>query len=217
MNQLPLNTQTSYDRVGQEYAARIYNELARKPFDRHVLNWFAERVAGMGMICDIGCGPGHVARYLHERGVPVCGMDLSPEMVAQARLLNAGIAFTQGDMRRLDVADEAWGGIVAFYSIIHIPRGEVVHVLCEFKRALRPGGALLLAFHRGEEIVHLDEWWDTPVNLDFVFFQPIEMCAYLREAGLSIEVMMERAPYVAAEHPSQRVYICAGKPLPAPD
>ena len=53
------------------------------------------------MACDMGCGPGHVARYLHERGVPVCGVDLSPELVKLARRLTPDIPFEQGDMRAI--------------------------------------------------------------------------------------------------------------------
>lgn len=213
MDQQAFDVQTSYNRVASEYVARIADELAHKPLDRHLLNWFSERVQGCGKVCDIGCGPGHVARYLHEHGVSVCGLDLSPDMVAHAQRLHPSIPFMQGNMRSLNVADAVWGGIVAFYSIIHIPRDEVVAVLREFMRVLRPGGALLLAFHIGQDIVHLDAWWDQAVALDFVFFPPDEMVAYLTTAGFEIEAVIERAPYVEAEHPSRRAYICAGKPI----
>ena len=73
-------------------------------------------------------------------------------------------------MRSLDVENEAWGGIAAFYSIIHIPRAKIVAVLGEMMRVLRPGGSLLLAFHIGDEILHLDEWWGRQVSVDFNFF-----------------------------------------------
>src|SRR4051794_26777184 len=145
----------SYDRVAEEYALRISGELEHKPLDRQLLDRFAAEVDGLGLVCDLGCGPGHVARYLHDRGVQVTGLDLSPAMVEQARHLNPGIAFRQGNMLALDVEDGAWGGIVAFYSIIHVPRVQVPVALAEMHRALRPGGLLLLAFHVGDETVHL--------------------------------------------------------------
>lgn len=213
MDQQAADVQTSYDRVAVEYVARIVDELEHKPFDRHLLHWFGERVQGLGEVCDLGCGPGHIAAYLHAQGVPVCGLDLSPQMVAHAQRLHPDIPFRQGDMRALDAADNAWGGIVAFYSLIHTPRDHMVAVLCELKRVLRPGGTLLLAFHIGQEIVHLDTWWDQSVMLDFMFFTIDEMRAYLATAGFEIEVVIERAPYAEAEYPSRRAYICAGKPL----
>lgn len=59
----------SYDRIADEYASRIFKELKHKPLDRELLNRFASEVAGHGEVCDMGCGPGHVARYLHDVGV----------------------------------------------------------------------------------------------------------------------------------------------------
>lgn len=206
------NLQTSYSRVAQEYVERIFNELADKPLDRQLLDRLVEEVRGLGPICDVGCGPGHVARYLQSRGAQVCGIDLAPGMVEQARQLNPGIEFKQGNMLDLDVASEAWGGIAAFYSIIHIPREEVVAALGEFKRILKPGGLLLLAFHIGQEVVHLEEWWGEQVKLDFVFFQPAEMEKNLRLAGFEIQEVIQRAPYPDVEHQSQRAYIFARKP-----
>jgi SAM-dependent methyltransferase len=131
------DVETSYDRVADEYVQRIYDELRHKPLDRQLLDRFAARI---GSACDMGCGPGHVARYLHERGAQVCGIDLSPVMIEQARHLNPGIDFTQGDMLALSAGDGTWAGIAAFYSIIHIPRDDVVRALRESRRVLRPGG-----------------------------------------------------------------------------
>lgn len=205
--------QASYDKVAGEYVARIYNELEHKPLDRQLLDQFAESVRGRGPVCDLGCGPGHVAAYLRGRGVDdVFGIDLSPAMVEQARRLNPGIPFEQGDMLSLQAVDESWAGIAAFYSIIHIPREEVTRALGEFKRVLRPNGLLLLAFHIGEEVLHLDEWWGEQVCVDFIFFRTDEMENYLKSAGFVTDKVIERAPYEGVEHPSRRAYIFAQKP-----
>ena len=81
------------------------------------------RGPGLGPACDLGCGPGHVARHLHARGLSVTGFDLSRGMLAAARRLNPGLPFAQADMRALPVANgEELGGIAAFYSILHLPR-----------------------------------------------------------------------------------------------
>ncbi|MEP7340177.1 MAG: class I SAM-dependent methyltransferase [Acidobacteriota bacterium] len=198
--------------MAEEYVRRIYDELKDKPFDRQLLDRFAAAIGEKEIVCDVGCGPGQVARYLSERGARVIGVDLSPQMIEQARRLNPAIEFRQGNMLALDAEDEAWAGITAFYSIIHIPRDEVVSALLEFKRVLQPAGLLLLAFHIGDEVVHLDEWWERSVSVDFVFFQPDEMTVYLREAGFEVEEVIERPPYENVEHPSRRAYIFARKP-----
>jgi SAM-dependent methyltransferase len=132
------DTAKTYDAVADDYVAHIYAELGDKPLDRELLDRFADAVRGQGPVRDVGCGPGHVTRYLHERGVDVAGIDLSPGMVDRARRLNPGIAFNQGDMAALALPDGALAAIVLFYSIIHIPRPDVVSVLRELRRALRP-------------------------------------------------------------------------------
>jgi SAM-dependent methyltransferase len=204
--------QTSYDRVADEYVRRIFDELQHKPLDRQLLDRFAASVRDVGPACDMGCGPGHVARYLHEQGVQVCGVDLSPAMVEQARRLTPGVEFRQGDMMALDAPDGAWLGIAAFYSMIHIPRDDMARALVELRRVLRPGGLLLLAFHIGDETKHLDEWWGQSVCVDFFSFRSAEVAAYLAEAGFEIEEIVEREPYPDVEHQSRRSYIFARRP-----
>ena len=135
--------QSSYDLIADEYVQRIFEELQHKPLDRQLLDRFSDGVRDAGPACDMGCGPGHVASYLQEHGVAVCGVDLSPAMVERARRLTPGIDFRQGDMMALDAPDETWAGIAAFYSIIHIPRDDMSRALGELRRVLRPGGSLI--------------------------------------------------------------------------
>jgi SAM-dependent methyltransferase len=165
----------------------------------------------------MGCGPGQIARYLHRKGVLTLGVDLSPRMVREAQRLNPEIQFHQGDLLSLPDADNSWGGIAAFYCIIHIPRERIVEALLEMKRVLRPGGILLITFRIGEEIKHLDEWWEKPVNLDFAFYQPNEMEAWLKEAGYDWFEILVREPNPNVEVATRRAYIFAGiphEPLP---
>ncbi len=201
------NVQSSYDRVADEYARRIFHELEHKPFDRELLDRFAERVRDLGPVYDVGCGPGHVARYLHDRGVNISGLDLSHEMVERARELTPWVEFLQGDMTSLDVPDGALAGIVSLYSIIHVPPDEVVPALRELLRTLRPGGLLLLSFHIGKETIHLDDWWGHQVAIDFFLFETEEMQAYLREAGFEIDEVIEREPYPDVEVQTRRAYL----------
>lgn len=205
--------QSGYDRVAEDYAEHFRDELEKKPFDRRMLDWLAEKVGGLGVVCDMGCGPGQVARYLHDRGVKACGVDLSPRMVERARSLHPGVPFRQGDMLALDgVPDDSYGGVAAFYSVIHVPRPSLNGALAELKRVLRPGGVLLLAFHIGREVIHRGEWWGKEVSLDFIFFETGEMKDHLTAAGFELEEVIERDPYPGVEYPSRRAYIFARKP-----
>lgn len=212
MNTIVQNTQTGYDQVAAEYADKFKDEMDFKPFDRDCLDRLAREVGDLGPICDLGCGPGQIARYLHRLGADTLGVDLSPRMVAEAQRLNPEIPFHQGDMLSLLDADHSWGGIAAFYCIIHIPREQVVDALREMKRVLKPGGVLLLTFHIGDEIKHLDEWWEKPVNLDFAFYQTAEMESWLQEAGYELEDTLVREPNPEVEVATRRAYIFAKRP-----
>jgi SAM-dependent methyltransferase len=200
---------SNYDVLAATYVDHVYGELAQKPLDRHLLNRFAEEVRGRGTVADIGCGPGHVARYLQDQGVRMLGIDLSPEMVSWALKLNPGLDARVGDMLDLDLPDASLTGIVAFYSVIHLDASELALAFREFRRVLEPRGVLLLAFHAGDQTLHVDELWGQAISLDFRFLAPRNVVANLESAGLTTRESVEREPYEGAEYPSRRCYLLA--------
>ncbi len=207
-----MNVQSSYDIVAREYAKQFHNEMSKKPFDRKILDWLIEKVGKLGGICDMGCGPGQIADYLHYRGAKVCGIDLSSEMIKQAQNLNPKISFQQGDMLALTgIANNSFGGITAFYSIVNLPKSKVVLCLKELNRVLHSKGTLLLSFHIGKETVHLEDWWEKKVSLDFHFFETKTIKKHLEKAGFVIEEVIERDPYPEIEYQSRRAFIFAKK------
>jgi SAM-dependent methyltransferase len=204
------NLQKSYDTVARQYADEIYGELAGKPFDRELLDRFAERVRGQGPACDLGCGPAQIARYLRDRGVDAFGLDLSAGMLSQAQRLNPDLKFVQTSMLALGLKSQVLGGVAAFYSIIHIPRQKAVHALNEIRRVLRPGGWFLVTFHLGAEDTHHEEMLGHKVSLDVTLFTSEEMTGYLRSAGFEVKEILERDPYPPEiEYQSRRGYIFA--------
>jgi SAM-dependent methyltransferase len=198
----------SYDRLASEYTRRIAGELEHKPFDRDLLDAFAARHQDRGTVLDLGCGPGHVAAYLKQRGVDVVGIDLSPRMVEEASALNPGIEFRAGDMTKLELS-EPIGGIVAFYSIIHIPRERHAAMFANWRQALSPGGEVLHAFHTGGDDRHLEQLWEVPIEIDFLFFTPEEIETALRAAGFEIVSSTVRDPYPGVEAETRRCYLLA--------
>lgn len=201
----------SYDAIAEQYATHYFDELLRKPFDRELLTKFSQLIPEGGRVCDMGCGPGHVARFLAELRLHVLGVDISSTMVQVARRLNPGLAFEQGDMLCLEFPDASFGGITAFYSLIHIERSRVPQALTELFRVLARGGRLLLAFHAGEGEVHREEFLGQNVSFHASFFGIEEMTRNLAGTGFQVEETLDRAPY-EFEYPSQRAYIRARKP-----
>jgi len=201
----------SYDRIAEEYARRIFDELRHKPLDRELLDRFARETNRRGDVCDMGCGPGHVARYLRDAGASIFGLDLSPGMLAQARKLSPDIPFREANMMSLTIADGTLAGIAAFYAIVNISRQSLPLVFREMQRTLLPDGLLLLAFHAETKCFGEEELWGKKISLDFLFFQPSEIRLGLEAAGFTIEEVIEREPYPEVEYQSRRAYIFARK------
>lgn len=187
-------TRSSYDALADDYAVWIRDELAAKPLDRAVLGGFAElvRAAGAGPVADIGCGTGRVTAHLNGLGLSVFGIDLSPRMVAIARSTHPDLRFDAGSMTALNLGDGVLGGIVAWYSTIHIPPELLPDVFAEFHRVLAPGGYLQLAFQVGDDLARLTESAGHEISLDFHRSRPEDIAALLGHAGLPVRARMLR-------------------------
>jgi SAM-dependent methyltransferase len=202
-------TRDSYDTVAATYAAKFGDELDGKPLDRALLAAFAETVSGP--VADLGCGPGHVTAHLSRLGLDVTGIDLSPAMIATARAAYPGLSFAVGDMTRLDAGAGSLGGIVAFYSIIHLPDEALPVAFGEFARVLAPGGQVLLAFQAGaDERVHQTDWHGHRVDLDHHRRRPGTVAGLLAAAGLDVRARLTREPEPAES--AERCYLLARRP-----
>jgi SAM-dependent methyltransferase len=201
----------TYDAVAGDYAALFSDELDRKPFDRELLDELAlevSRVAGQGLVCDLGCGPGHIGAYLASRGCDVVGVDISPAMLDNARERHPNLTFELGDMRALPFADDACIAIACFYALIHLRRAEVPAALAEMRRVLRPGGQLVLAVHGGEGETHVDNWFERGVSVDLTLFGAAELVQLVTDAGFADCHATVRDPY-EGEHQTPRLYLRA--------
>lgn len=209
-----VGVRAAYDAVARAYDSQLGNELDDKPLDRALLEAFVE-LAGAGTIADLGCGPGHVTRFLAVRHQEVIGVDVSPGMIAVASERAPELAFTVGSMLRLPVAAGAWAGAVALYSIIHLTPVERRTACQELARAIRPSGWLLVAFHIDSaefatgEVNHLTTWFGQAVELDGFFLDPTEVVADLELAGFTVMAKLERQPIRDVEYASRRCYLLA--------
>ena len=191
-------TRSSYDTDAVGYADKVRGLLGEMPYLRASLELFAELVhsSGGGPVADVGCGPGYVTGYLHDTGLDVFGIDLSPEMVAIARRDYPDLRFDVGTMTDLDLEDDSMVGIVAFWSVIHVPDRAIPGVFEEFRRVLRPQGLLLVGFHVGDETRHASEGYTgRPINVDSHRRRPSKIMDWLRDAGFTIEAELVIGPH----------------------
>lgn len=199
---------SSYDAVASEYEATFLDELDDKPQDQAMLRDFIE--AAPNPIADLGCGPGQVGRFVRSHGRTVVGVDISPEM---ARLASGRLdAALVSDIRQLPFGGASLGGVVAFYSLIHLPREELDVALAEIYRALRPGGRLLLAAHEGHGLVEQQEFLGHAVPFVATLFSLDELTDATGRSGLHLTMSQRRDP-LESEHQTGRLYIAAEKAM----
>lgn len=142
--------EAAYSLRAAEYAEVFGSVDAAHPADRKfVAGWAASLV---GPVIDAGCGPGHWTKYLADLGLDVEGIDLVPSFIGHARAHFPEIPFRVASARDIGVADESLGGILAWYSLIHVVPDDVPGVLAEMARCIRPGGSLLAGFFESPAI-----------------------------------------------------------------
>jgi len=151
------------DRVRQAYAsaAEAYIGLfgTREQVDPDDLAFIGRHLAGRpGPVLDLGCGPGHLTDHLRSLGVDATGVDLVGEFIAHARSTHPDGRYHVGSLHSLDAADHSLAGILAWYSLIHLPPPDLDGVLAEFRRAISPSGTLVLGLFDGgtEEVAAFD-------------------------------------------------------------
>lgn len=211
------SVRATYDAVARAYADQLSDELDHKPLDRALLGMLAEQTRP-GRLADVGCGPGHVTRFLADRHPDVIGVDLSAEMVTVARERHPDLEFLRASMLDLPVPAQAWAGAACLYAIIHLTAAERALAMIELARVLRPGGLVLVAFHVDSAeipaggVSHLSEWFGKPVSIDGYFLPPQDVVADVERAGLVVNAQTLRRPDPAYEYPSRRCYLLAERP-----
>ena len=185
------DTRASYDTVADSYADLTRHLLDETPEERAVLAMFADmvRAQGGGTVADVGCGAGRITAYLRELGVDAFGIDLSPGMIEAARRDHPGLRFDLGSMTDLTLADASMAGLVAWYSLIHVPDDEIGPVFAHFRRVLRSGGPLLLGFHVGNESqLRTLGYGGHPMKVFVHRRRHDQMIAWLDDAGFAVEM-----------------------------
>jgi len=147
-----------YDRLAAKYHAQRDLEVHRRE-----LTEFVRGMPRGGKVLDAGCGSGKIAAYLMRRGLTVTGIDISSGMLALAATVAPGARLLAMDMRHLRFPAASFDGVIALYSVIHVPRRDHARLLLGFRRVLRPRGLLLIAMGRTDAARDLDDFLGTPM------------------------------------------------------
>jgi ubiquinone/menaquinone biosynthesis C-methylase UbiE len=117
-------------------------------------------LAGFGgheTVVDVGCGNGRYLAALARRGHAgrLLGADLSPGMVAIARLAAPPAAVAVADAALLPLADGVADVILAPHMLYHVP--DRAAAVAEFRRVTRPGGQVLVVLNGSNHLAEFGE------------------------------------------------------------
>lgn len=193
------DTATSYDTVAASYAEFVSDALDRQPYLKAALTLFAAQVDGP--VLDAGCGPGHFTAYLASLGVDAAGIDLSPGMIDLARRAHPELRFEVGSMTDLALPDASVAGVLASWSLIHVPDDAVPVALGHFHRVLRPGGLLAVGYHVGAGTrVKTQGYGGHPMKVNVHLRQPWWLARRVRDAGFGVEAEWLLDPEAEVAH-----------------
>lgn len=132
----------AFDHIGERYD----DAFPHKDGQIAVAQWLIERLPPDARVLDVGCGTGlPTARQLVAAGADVTGIDISPVMLSLARANVPEAAFLLVDATEVDVALGLFDAVVAFFSLLMLPRSEIPAALAALRGVLRPGGWLVLS------------------------------------------------------------------------
>ncbi|MCB5294783.1 class I SAM-dependent methyltransferase [Arthrobacter sp. SO3] len=176
----------AYTKRASEYISLFGSvDQANEQDQRFVAHW-AKSVSGP--VVDVGCGPGHWTAFLTSLGADAEGVDLVPAFVAHAKAKFPDAMFRVASFTDLGLHDGQIGGILAWYSLIHLLPEDLQSALVEFGRCLGPGGTLLMGFFDGMDGKALPH-----VVTTAYFWSADAMVTRLLRAGLEVVAVQTRA------------------------
>ena len=209
------NVRKDYDLIAAQYS----NEFGVKLEDKDLIDKFKSELEPNAVVIDLGGGPGQVTKYLIDNGYNATCYDFSEEMMKNALKIYPGLPYILDDIINIKkhFSNNSVDGIIALYSLFHIPKEELNKLFYNINSILKEKGVFCLSFQLGSGETLVDEPYlkETGKNVLYMNYIPIEEIHKLL-LNNNFEVIFEQekretGDNVLGEDGNDAIYIIAKK------
>ncbi len=136
-------------------------------------------------VLDVGCGTGTTDRFLMSRVGSLHGVDVSEEMLANARINVPNAEFTWYDGEKLPFSDETFDAVMAICVLHHVPISKRFKLVSEMVRVTQPHGVVAIFEHNPLNPLTRHAVNSCELDYDAVLLRPRETLELLKEAAES--------------------------------
>lgn len=170
----------AYDAIAGKYNA-VYadNDLV----DYKYMISFLSALPGKKVL-DMGCGCGESTSYIASKNFDVIGIDLSDNMLNEARNLYPLLHFEKQDILSTSFLDNSFDGIVLTYVINHFNDSGLRLLKSEIDRLLKDHGLVFLSVHVGEGEELLPDPLDETIQIYYNFLNIEKLSRIFKDYSL---------------------------------
>ena len=191
-----------FDVIGEDYQ-RVH---ADNPFQRSAIADLLSRLPPRSSILDLGCGTGvPAAQSLVAAGHHVTGIDVSARMVEIAKRQVPKGEFFQTDMMQARFDDASFDAVVAYFSLLMLPKSDVAVMLDRIYGWLRNDGLLSLGMVNFDADAVPVEFMGIPIRV--TGYSPDGMAAAILQSKLTL-IALETVEHQPALGPSEPQIFC---------
>ena len=137
-------------------------------------------------VLELGCGSGIPTTQELAEKFTVTGVDISARQIALAKQRIPQGNFVHADMTALTFPKNSFDAVIAFYSIIHVPRQEHAELLRKIKSWLRPDGLLVISMGAYSSETQINVNWLGGLPMYWSNFDSETNQRLVEEAGLKV-------------------------------
>jgi len=142
--------EAGYNVAADDYAHWVAGNV--DPGRAKYLDLFCDRLPAGARVMDLGCGGGGRTTERLASRFALTGIDLSATQIERSRARLPSATFVQADMTRFEVAPGSFDGVAAFYSLIHLPYGELPSMMVRLAGWLAEGAYSLPRLARATQV-----------------------------------------------------------------